>query len=71
MDWRNAGEGSGLDARVMDMSTGTGDVQLTLNQLMAVGVEGRVRKIQIASADNLQVTGKIEFSRARVLGYNK
>ena len=38
---------------------------------MVIGIEGRVRKIQIASADNLQVTGKIEFSHARVLGYDK
>ena len=60
--------------RVLDKMRSSWTCQLeldTLNQLMVVGVEGRVRKIQIASADNLQVTGEIEFSRARVLGYDK
>ena len=60
--------------RVLDKMRSSWTCQLeldTLNQLMVVGVEGRVRKIQIASADNLQVTGKSKFSRARVLGYDK
>ena len=60
--------------RVLDKMRSSWTCQLeldTLNQLMVVSVEGRVRKIQIASADNLQVTGKIEFSHARVLGYAK
>ena len=60
--------------RVLDKMRSSWTCQLeldTLTQLMVVSVEGRVRKIQIASADNLQVTGKSEFNHARVLGYDK